>query len=90
MQVREATEGLGVSSVDDGWVNVEQGSCADINFEDFTECEVLGLTNGVSYEFRMLTRPAYDRAEFSEVSAAVTPEASVPVDPVPLVPIFTG
>jgi hypothetical protein len=90
MQVREATEGLGVSSVDDGWANVEQGSCADINFEDFTECEVLGLTNGVSYEFRMSTLPAYDVAEFSEVSAAVTPEAFVPVDPVPLVPIFTG
>jgi len=90
MQVREATEGLGVSSVDDGWANVEQGSCADIDFEDFTECEVLGLTNGVSYEFRMLTLPEYDTAEFSEVSAAVTPEAFVPVDPVPLVPVFTG
>jgi hypothetical protein len=71
-------------------VNVDQGSCADINFEDFTECEVLGLTNGVSYEFRMLTLPAYDMLSFSEVSAAVAPEALVPVDPVPLVPIFTG
>jgi len=90
MQVREVSEGLGVSSVDDGWVNVEQGSCALIDFEDFTECEVLGLTNGVSYEFRMLTLPEYDIAEFSEVSAAVTPEALVPVDPVPLVPVFTG
>jgi pimeloyl-ACP methyl ester carboxylesterase len=90
MQVREASEGFGVSSVDGGWVNVEQGSCALIDFEDFTECEVLGLTNGVSYEFRMLTLPEYDIAEFSEVSAAVTPEAFVPVDPVPLVPIFTG
>ena len=90
MQVREVSEGLSVSSVDDGWVNVEQGSCALIDFEDFTECEVLGLANGVSYEFRMLTLPEYDIAEFSEVSAAVTPEASVPVDPVPLVPVFTG
>jgi hypothetical protein len=90
MQVREVSEGLGVSSVDDGWVNVEQGSCALIDFEDFTECEVLGLANGVSYEFRMLTLPEYDIAEFSEVSASVTPEASVPVDPVPLVPTFTG
>jgi len=90
MQVREVSEGLGVSSVDDGWVNVEQGSCALIDFEDFTECEVLGLANGVSYEFRMLTLPEYDTAEFSEVSAAVTPEAFVPVDPVPLVPVFTG
>jgi hypothetical protein len=90
MQVREASEGLGVSSVDDGWVNVEQGSCGDLDFEDYTECEVLGLANGVSYEFRMLTLPVYDVAEFSEVSAAVTPEAFVPVDPVPLVPVFTG
>ena len=90
MQVRQASEGLGVSSVDDGWVNVEQGSCADIHFEDFTECEVVGLTNGVSYVFRMLTLPAYDIADFSEVSAAVTPEASVPVDPEPVVPAFTG
>jgi hypothetical protein len=73
-------------------VNVEQGSCALIDFEEFTECEVLGLTNGVSYVFRMVTlpEPEYDIAEFSEVSAAVTPEALVPVDPVPLVPIFTG
>jgi pimeloyl-ACP methyl ester carboxylesterase len=90
MQVREVSEGLGVSSVDDGWVNVEQGSCALIDFEDFTECEVLGLTNGVSYEFRMLTLPEYDIAEFSEVSAAVTPEAFVPVDPDAMVPTFTG
>jgi pimeloyl-ACP methyl ester carboxylesterase len=92
MQVREASEGFGVSSVDGGWVNVEQGSCADINFEDFTECEVLGLTNGVSYEFRMSTlpEPEYDIAEFSEVSAAVTPEAFVPVDPDAMVPTFTG
>jgi pimeloyl-ACP methyl ester carboxylesterase len=90
MQVREVSEGLSVSSENDGWVNVAQGSCGDIDFEDYTECEVLGLTNGVSYEFRMLTLPEYDIAEFSEVSAAVTPEASVPVDPVPLVPIFTG
>jgi hypothetical protein len=90
MQVREASEGLGVSSVDDGWVNVEQGSCADIHFEDFTECEVTGLTNGVSYVFRMLTLPEYDIAEFSEVSAAVTPEASVPVDPDAMAPTFTG
>jgi hypothetical protein len=92
MQVREVSEGLGVSSVDDGWVNVEQGSCADIHFEEFTECEVLGLTNGVSYEFRMSTlpEPEYDIAEFSEVSAAVTPEASVPVDPDAMVPTFTG
>jgi pimeloyl-ACP methyl ester carboxylesterase len=92
MQVREASEGFGVSSVDGGWVNVEQGSCALIDFEEFTECEVLGLTNGVSYVFRMVTlpEPEYDIAEFSEVSAAVTPEALVPVDPVPLVPIFTG
>ena len=90
MQVREASEGLGVSSVDDGWVNVAQGSCALIDFEDFTECEVLGLTNGVSYVFRMLTLPEYDIAEFSEVSAAVTPEAFVPVDPVPVAPRFTG
>ena len=90
MQVREASEGLGVSSVDDGWVNVAQGSCALIDFEDFTECEVLGLTNGVSYVFRMLTLPAYDMPSFSEVSASVTPEAFVPVDPAPLVPLFTG
>jgi pimeloyl-ACP methyl ester carboxylesterase len=90
MQVREASEGFGVSSVDDGWVNVEQGSCALIDFEDFTECEVLGLANGVSYEFRMLTLPEYDIAEFSEVSAAVTPEASVPVDPDAMAPSFTG
>ena len=90
MQVREVSEGLGVSSVDDGWVNVAQGSCALIDFEDFTECEVLGLTNGVSYVFRMLTLPEYDIAEFSEVSAAVTPEAFVPVDPVPVAPRFTG
>jgi hypothetical protein len=92
MQVREASEGFGVSSVDGGWVNVEQGSCADINFEDFTECEVLGLTNGVSYEFRMSTlpEPEYDIAEFSEVSAAVTPEAFVPVDPDAMAPSFTG
>jgi hypothetical protein len=71
-------------------VNVEQGSCADIHFEDFTECEVVGLTNGVSYVFRMLTLPEYDIAEFSEVSAAVTPEASVLVDPDAMVPTFTG
>ena len=90
MQVREVSGGLSVSSENDGWVNVAQGSCGDIDFEDYTECEVLGLANGVSYEFRMLTLPEYDIAEFSEVSAAVTPEASVPVDPVPLVPIFTG
>ena len=90
MQVREASEGLRVSSENDGWMNVEQGSCALIESEDYTECEVLGLTNGVSYEFRMLTLPEYDMAEFSEVSAAVTPEASVPVDPVPLAPVFTG
>jgi pimeloyl-ACP methyl ester carboxylesterase len=90
MQVREVSEGLSVSSENDGWVNVEQGSCALIDFEDFTECEVIGLTNGVSYEFRMLTLPAYDIAEFSEVSAAVTPGASVPVDPVPVAPRFTG
>ena len=87
MQVREVSEGLSVSSENDGWVNVEQGSCADIDFEDYTECEVLGLTNGVSYEFRMSTlpEPEYDIAEFSEVSAAVTPEAFVPV-----APRFTG
>jgi hypothetical protein len=90
MQVREVSEGLSVSSENDGWVNVAQGSCGDIDFEDFTECEVLGLANGVSYEFRMLTLPEYDIAEFSEVSAAVTPEASVPVDPDAMVPIFTG
>jgi pimeloyl-ACP methyl ester carboxylesterase len=90
MQVREVSEGLSVSSENDGWVNVAQGSCGDIDFEDYTECEVLGLTNGVSYEFRMLTLPEYDIAEFSEVSAAVTPEASVPVDPDAMVPIFTG
>lgn len=90
MQVREVSEGLSVSSENDGWVNVAQGSCGDIDFEDYTECEVLGLTNGVSYEFRMLTLPEYDIAEFSEVSAAVTPEALVPLDPVPVVPIFTG
>ena len=89
MQVREVSD-YHISSVDDGWVNVAQGSCGDIDFEDYTECEVLGLTNGVSYEFRMLTLPEYDIAEFSEVSAAVTPEAFVPVDPVPLVPVFTG
>jgi hypothetical protein len=92
MQIREVSEGLSGSSENDGWVNVEQGSCADIHFEEFTECEVLGLTNGVSYEFRMSTlpEPEYDIAEFSEVSAAVTPEASVPVDPMPLAPSFTG
>ncbi len=90
MQVREVSEGLSVSSENDGWVNVAQGSCGDIDFEDYTECEVLGLTNGVSYEFRMLTLPEYDIAEFSEVSAAVTPEAFVPVDPVPVAPRFTG
>ena len=90
MQVREVSEGLSVSSENDGWVNVAQGSCGDIDFEDYTECEVLGLTNGVSYEFRMLTLPEYDIAEFSEVSAAITPEALVPLDPVPVVPIFTG
>jgi hypothetical protein len=92
MQVREVSEGLSVSSENDGWVNVGQGSCALIDFEDFTECEVLGLANGVSYVFRMSTlpEPEHDIAEFSEVSAAVTPEAFVPVDPVPLVPIFTG
>ena len=90
MQVREVSEGLSVSSENDGWVNVAQGSCGDIDFEDYTECEVLGLTNGVSYEFRMLTLPEYDIAEFSEVSAAVTPEAFVPLDPVPVAPRFTG
>jgi len=92
MQVREVSEGLSVSSENDGWVNVDQGSCADIDFEDYTECEVLGLTNGVSYEFRMSTlpEPEYDIAEFSEVSAAVTPEAFVPLDPVPVAPRFTG
>ncbi len=90
MQVREVSEGLSVSSENDGWVNVAQGSCADIHFKEFTECEVIGLTNGVSYEFRMLTLPEYDTPDFSEVSAAVTPEAFVPVDPVPVVPIFTG
>jgi pimeloyl-ACP methyl ester carboxylesterase len=92
MQVREASEGFGVSSVDGGWVNVEQGSCALIDFEEFTECEVLGLTNGVSYVFRMVTlpEPEYDIAEFSEVSAAVTPEAFVPVDPDAMAPSFTG
>lgn len=90
MQVREVSEGLSVSSENDGWVNVEQGSCSEIDFEDYTECEVIGLTNGVSYEFRMLTLPEYDIAEFSEVSAAVTPGALVPVDPAPLTPRFTG
>ena len=92
MQVREVSEGLSVSSENDGWVNVAQGSCGDIDFEDYTECEVLGLTNGVSYEFRMSTlpEPEYDIAAFSEVSAAVTPEAFVPLDPVPVAPRFTG
>jgi pimeloyl-ACP methyl ester carboxylesterase len=90
MQVREVSEGLSVSSENDGWVNVAQGSCGDLDFEDYTECEVLGLANGVSYEFRMLTLPEYDIAEFSEVSAAVTPEAFVPVDPDAMVPTFTG
>ena len=90
MQVRQASEGLGVSSVDDGWVNVEQGSCALIDFDEYIECDVLGLTNGVPYVFRMLTLPAYDIPSFSEVSAPVTPEASVPVDPKPVVPAFTG
>jgi pimeloyl-ACP methyl ester carboxylesterase len=92
MQIREVSEGLSGSSENDGWVNVEQGSCALIDFEEFTECEVLGLTNGVSYVFRMVTlpEPEYDIAEFSEVSAAVTPEAFVPVDPDAMAPSFTG
>jgi hypothetical protein len=38
----------------------------------------------------MLTLPEYDIAEFSEVSAAVTPEAFVPVDPDAMAPSFTG
>jgi hypothetical protein len=38
----------------------------------------------------MLTLPAYDMLSFSEVSAAVTPEAFVPVDPDAMAPSFTG
>jgi len=87
-------EGFGVEQrqlPDGDWERVDEsgGSC-DTTFDepDTTSCVVGGLTNGITYEFRMTTLPLTRYAPeplFSEVSNQVTP-TSAPDPPAPPVP----
>jgi len=66
------------------WTVVDAGSCTGAETApEATECAVGGLTNGVAYEFRVVTLPefAVDPARASVPSEAVTPTAPVPPDP---------
>ncbi len=66
------------------WTEVDTGSCTDVKAAaEATGCVVGGLTNGVAYEFRIVTLPAFAFAplEASTPTAAVTPTAPVPPGP---------